>query len=645
VRTALRLVAFLLCATTGALALAPAAAARERILDFHSDIAVEQSGAMQVRETIKVVAEGRQIRHGIYRDFPTEYQDRAGNRYHVGFEVVRVLRDGQPEDYHTKPVSNGVRVYIGSKHRYVSHGEHSYTLIYDTDRQLGFFKDHDELYWNVTGNGWIFPIDRASASVTLPPAVPRDAIRIEGYTGAYGSKAQDYTTQVSSDGSAQIATTRPLGPREGLTVVVSWPKGYVHEPTSGERAQRLLEDNANLLVALIGLLFVLLYYYLVWRAVGRDPTTGVIIPIYQPPEGFSPASLRFVSRMGYDNKAFTAAIVNLAINGLIRIEEYDGVYTLKRTDKRADRRTAKLAPGEGALLKKLFPRHKYIVLKNENHTRVSEAISAHKKSLKNDYEKKYFLNNTPWLIPGILLTVLVLAVSALLTPSRFGPMGLVAMLWLSGWTLGVVALAQRMGSAWRSVGQGGAGMGSAIGITLFALPFFFFELVGIGMLAYVASVSVVIVLIVAVAINVGFYHWIKRPTRTGRRLLDKIEGFRLYLDVAEGEELKRADPLEKTPALFEAYLPYAIALDLEQRWAGRFSGVFDTLAARGETYQPLWYTGSHWSPHRVGGFAAAVGGSLSSAISSSATAPGSSSGGGGGGFSGGGGGGGGGGGW
>jgi len=623
----------------------PSAGAGERILDFRSDIVVQRNGNMQVRETIEVIAEGRQIRHGIYRDFPTEYHDRAGNRYHVGFDVVRVLRDGQSEDYHTEQRSNGVRVYIGSKNRYVSHGEHTYTLVYDTNRQLGFFKDHDELYWNVTGNGWIFPIDQASASIALPPAVPVNSIRIEGYTGTYGSNAQDYRAQVGSDGSAQIATTTGLGSHEGLTVVVSWPKGYVHAPTAEERARWLLEDNSNLLAALVGLLLVLVYYYLVWRAVGRDPATGVIIPLYEPPEGFSPASMRFVSHMGYDDKAFTAAIVNLAVNGLIRIEEDDGVYTLKRTDKRADKRTAKLAPGEGALLKKLFARHEDIVLKNENHTRVSKAISAHKESLKNDYEKNYFLNNTPWLVPGVLLTILVLAISALLTPSRFGPMSLVAMLWLSGWTIGVVALAQRMGSAWRAVGQGGAGIGSAIGATLFALPFFFFELVGIGMLAYVAAVSVVIALIVGVAVNVGFYHWIKRPTRAGRRLLDKIEGFRLYLDVAEGEELKHADPIEKTPALFEAYLPYAIALDLEQRWAERFTGVFDALAARGETYQPLWYTGSHWSPHQVGGFASAVGGSLSSAISSASTAPGSSSGSGGGGFSGGGGGGGGGGGW
>jgi len=629
-------------------ALAPwsAASAQERIVNFHSDVVVEKSGAMQVRETIRVRAEGRQIRHGIYRDFPTEYRDRAGNRYHVRFDVVEVRRDGHAEDYHTKRISNGVRVYIGSKHRYVSRGEHTYTLVYDTDRQLGFFNDHDELYWNVTGNGWVFPIEQASADIQLPPAVPAADMHIEGYTGRRGAKGQDYRASVTPEGTAHIQTTRALGSHEGLTVVVTWPKGYVHEPTTEERVLQVLGDNVNLEIALGGLLLVLLYYYLVWRAVGEDPKAGVIIPLYEPPAGYSPASMRFVSRMGYDDKAFAAAIVNLAVKGLVRIDQDDDLYTLSRTDKPAGGGGAALAPGEGALMKKLFATGSSIVLKKENHTRVSQAISAHKKSLKDDYEKKFFLTNTPWLVPGVLLSILVLVISALLAPSQAGPPALFMLVWLGGWSVGVVGLGQKAVSAWRAVGSGGAGMGSAIVMTLFALPFFAFEVVGIAMVVHFLSAVMVVVLLAAVAINWLFYQWLKRPTRAGRKLLDKIEGFRLYLDVAEGEELKRADPLEKTPALFEAYLPYAIALDLEQRWAERFAPVFSALEARGgQSYRPLWYTGRHWSPLAMGGFASALGGALGSAISSASTAPGSSSGSGGGGFSGGGGGGGGGGGW
>jgi uncharacterized membrane protein len=142
-----------------------------------------------------------------------------------------------------------------------------------------------------------------------------------------------------------------------------------------------------------------------------------------------------------------------------------------------------------------------------------------------------------------------------------------------------------------------------------------------------------------------FYVWLKAPTRAGRKLLDKLEGFREYLDIAEQDEMNLKNPPDKTPQLFEAYLPFAMALDVEQHWAERFSGVFAHLADKGQAYQPVWYHGSHWHVTEPAGFAGIMGSAVSSAIASSSTAPGSSSGGGGGGFSGGGGGGGGGGGW
>jgi uncharacterized membrane protein len=113
--------------------------------------------------------------------------------------------------------------------------------------------------------------------------------------------------------------------------------------------------------------------------------------------------------------------------------------------------------------------------------------------------------------------------------------------------------------------------------------------------------------------------------------------------VAEKEDLKLRHPPDMTPALFEKYLPYAIALGVEQAWAEQFSEVFARMQAnRDAGYSPAWYQGS-FNPGRMGSFASSVGGKLSSAISSAATAPGSSSGSGG--SSGGGGGGGGGGGW
>ena len=137
----------------------------------------------------------------------------------------------------------------------------------------------------------------------------------------------------------------------------------------------------------------------------------------------------------------------------------------------------------------------------------------------------------------------------------------------------------------------------------------------------------------------------KRPTIRGRNLLDEILGFKDYLEVAEKDELNLRNPPEKTPELFETYLPFALALGVDQLWAEKFAAVLAAVQqADGATYQPLWYNGS-FNTMDLSGTTSQLSSSLNTAITSSVTPPGSSSGGGGGGFSGGGGGGGGGGGW
>ena len=147
----------------------PAAAAEvERIRDYRSEITVHADATMTVTETIALVASGKKIKRGIYRDFPTTYTDTHGNAVRVGFDVVEVLRDGSPEPYHTESHGNGVRVYIGDKDVFLALDHYAYTITYRTNRQLGFFDDFDELYWNVTGNGWDFVIERAKAVGYLP---------------------------------------------------------------------------------------------------------------------------------------------------------------------------------------------------------------------------------------------------------------------------------------------------------------------------------------------------------------------------------------------------------------------------------------------------------------------------------------------
>ena len=135
----------------------PAGAATERIRAFNSKIMVYPDASMTVTETITVIGTGQEIKRGIVRDFPTRYKDRYGNNVRVGFEIVAIQRDGRPELYHTERVANGIKIFIGQKDVFLQPGQHTFTITYKTDRQLGFFQDYDELYWNVTGTGLDFP--------------------------------------------------------------------------------------------------------------------------------------------------------------------------------------------------------------------------------------------------------------------------------------------------------------------------------------------------------------------------------------------------------------------------------------------------------------------------------------------------------
>lgn len=549
--------------------------ADERILSFHSDVTVLTDGMIEVTETIRVRAEGAAIRRGIYRDFPVEYKDKLGNNYQITVEPIAVTRNELPEPFHTRRSGRDIRTYFGHADRYIEQGEHTYTFRYRANRMLGFFDEHDELYWNVTGFRWDFPIDEASASVTLAFDAPRNAIIVEGYTGRHGAKEQNYSREMDEGGRVHFRADGPLSAANGLTIVVGWPKGLVDEPTQAQRLGWLLSDNRNLLVAVIGLLLLLAYYIPVWRKFGKDPDEGLIVTRYQPPTGFSPASLRYIRQMYYDDKVMTAAVVNLAVKGYIRITNTGSTHSLTKLD--SDKPRLPLAVGEQELFTGLFSGGSNVQLEDENHKILGSARKAHKESLKADYKQKYFRTNGGLNIPAIAI-VLVTTVIALRSGS--GP-----------------------------------------------TPF----VIGTIVLMFGTMVAFAILL--------------KRPTLRGRKLLDEMLGFIDFLEIAEKDELNLRNPPEKTPELFEAYLPFALALSVDQEWSERFAKVFAAIRdPNGDAYSPSWYSGS-WNSSRLSNTTKELSSGLSSAISSSVSPPGSSSGGGGGGSSGGGGGGGGGGGW
>ncbi|MDJ0917531.1 MAG: DUF2207 domain-containing protein [Woeseiaceae bacterium] len=550
-----------------------AAHADERILSFHSDIVIKADASIEVTEVIRVRAEGKQIRRGIYRTIPTEYVDNAGNRHRVSIVPLSVLRDDRDEAFHVKTPRDQITVYFGRSDRYLETGDYEYRFRYRADRMLGFFETHDELYWNVTGFYWRFPIDRASASVSFDFDVSESDLVVDAYTGAFGQRGKDYSASVDDGPIVKFASNSPLSPVNGLTIAVAWPKGLVDEPGDLQRAMWFLNDNRSVLTALAGLIVLLAYYIPVWRKFGRDPAEGPVVTRYEPPHGYSPASLRYINQMYYDGKVMTAAIVNLAVKGYLEIEQDGKSHFLRKTDPGQD--APPMAAGEKELYEGLFESATRIELDNKNHKVIGAARSAHKQSLKDDYNGRYFNTNGMLNLPAVVIVI----------------------------AFTVLSFAQ-------------------------------------GQEPTVASIGTLITMYVVMVL---FAIYMKRPTMRGRTLLDQLSGFRDYLDVAEKEELNLRNPPDKTPQLFERYLPYALALGVDQRWAEKFATVLAAIRDNsGNAYQPAWYHGN-W--RGISSMSSDLSGSFSTAVGHSASAPGSSSGSGGGGFSGGGGGGGGGGGW
>ncbi|MFA6215099.1 MAG: DUF2207 domain-containing protein [Patescibacteria group bacterium] len=613
-----------------------ATATQEKIDSLDSQIKVNPDSTLLVTETIVVDSLGIEIKRGIYRDFPTIY-DNGLAKTKIGFDLISVTRDGQPESYHYGSLKNGIRIYLGKSDYELPPGTYTYQLTYRVNRELGFFNDHDELYWNVTGNGWVFPILKASATVILPDAITADQIKTDGYTGLQGAKDKNFTAQINNN-LVTFTTTQSLKANEGLTIVVGWPKGFIAPPTAEQKRQYFWQDNAITIIGLIGLIVVFLYYLIAWIAVGKDPKAGTIIPEYEPPAGFSPAALRYIKKMGYDKKGLTANIINLAVKGVIQIKK-NGNYTL--IYNQAD----KTKPDDEAamIIKSLFPTLHEIELKNTNYKKIGDATKLLNKLLKDKYQKVYFVTNIRFFLIGLLLTIgiIILATSSLSnteTPVIF------LVVWLTGWTLGILSLLVQAIQNWKQASNGIIAVFRAIGSTFAFGLFFFFEIIAIMMLLEIAPRASVIIILLLIAINYIFYRLIKAPTVAGQKLLGQIAGFKWFLTVTEKDRLNFHNPPQKTPELFEKYLPYALALDVENQWAEQFNEIFAKLAEKGQAYVPVWYSGTGFNPANIGTFAGSLGGAFASAVSSSANAPGSSSGFGGGG-SGGGGGGGGGGGW
>lgn len=602
----------------------------ERILNFHSDIQVDTTSKITLTEKIKVQASNFDIKRGIYRTLPTK-RNIQEKTFYVKYKIKSVKKDGIEEPYHTANENGNYVIYIGDKNKYLASGIYTYEIVLETYRQIGFFEDFDELYWNVTGNYWNFPIDNASATIHLPSGT--EMLQNACYTGRYSSDAQNCQVNILSPTEIQW-NAKNLGIGEGLTVAVGFSKGIVKEPQipavlkTQNLSKILIGASVGLFLLLVGL----------WIKFGRDPQKPVVIPEFEPPFDLSPAAMGFIKNGKYSHNLITASFVNLAVNGYLKITEsqtshFFGLtksttYTLSKLSNAYKT----ISQEESGLLKNMGSELK---ISGNYNAGIAAMVSTFKDRLK--HNKKELINQgnnrNKIIIPFLIISIIywIILLFAYFNLFNINKLILGIVLYVFEFILYVSIL-------------------SLPTLRFKSLLFWFWPLFPLGVLmlywkfidhqiepfnlAYIFLILNLIILSI-------FKFLLEKPSPEFLKKQAKIEGFQMYLGAAENQQIKFHNPPEMTPERFEKFLPYSMVLGVDSIWGEKFDQFMKTHQ---HEYKNQWYSGN------MHNFTTYMGNSFndgfSRSLASSTIAPSSSSSGsGGGGFSGGGGGGGGGGGW
>lgn len=611
---------------------------QERILNFHSTITIKKDSSLDIIEEITVNALHYSINHGIYRDFPTKYYGQFGLREQVGFRVLEIqkqyLDDNgsylQHEPYFTESLNNGTRVYIGDKDTIIPTGLYKYIIHYETTYQLADLSNSDQLYYNVTGNGWEFPIDKASADIVLPGTFSKSSLTINGYEGPVGSTQEtvDYSVSNSSNSTkVSIQDDMLLLAQEGFTVKVNFPKGKINYPIGYTGPIRLLKDNLDIFSLGLGALTLAIFCFITWRKFGIDPNEKPVIPLFEEPKDFTPAGINYLKNKKFDSKALSAAIINLGVKGYLKISEVEDkilVFTSKHFQLEKLKEPDDTLPiEEKQILNKLFATGNTYDLKKSYDTTMHDLVTSFSETIKVHYFDNYYKPNYVYVFLAAFIGIIFFGLSFFISAQD------IYSYLISCIIFGIVTF---------------------FGFILFAL---FFKYKNIALRLVLATIYVFILFVglialfgyrpysiypgltlsVIVTIFILYFFLIQRPTEKGSVKIAEIEGFKMYLGTAEAEDLKvtNKEP-PKTLDLFQKYLPYAIALSVETVWTKKFDEQIKKAQIDGNSNFGTWYVGSSAfnSASSISSFTSSISSSISSASTSSSSS-GSSGGGGGGG--------------
>ena len=476
---------------------------------FDAQIRVNRDASIDVTETITARFVGSW--NGLYRTIPVTYRTPQGLNWTLAVSL-RSAQDDGGRNLRTETSRQGAYIKYKVWIPGAADADRTLVLRYHATNGLRFFDEHDELYWNVTGDEWEVPIRAATAEIELPPGTP--GVRAIAFNGVYGSTGREAT--VTIDGNVvRIVMPRPLGYHEGVTAVVGWNKGVVTAPSVVSRAAETVGSNWPLLIPLP----VLLFAFLRWRRSGADPRERPITVQYEPPKTVTPAEAGTLIDNSADMRDITATLVDLAVRGYLRIEEHQNpklfglfgggtTYTLHRL-KTSDG----LAPHEVAVFDGIFSSH-------GDHVPMDE--------LKDEFYKQ--------------LRPIRDAIFDRLTESGFYQHrpDKVKQKWM-GIAVGLALV----------IGVGGTYVAKAFLLT--PVPF--------------VIAAVLTFIIVAL-----FAQIMPARTEPGTRALEQVLGFEEFLRRVEAEHLKRI--IVGHPELFDKYLPYAMAFGVEQQFARAFEGIY-----------------------------------------------------------------------
>lgn len=334
----------------------------EQINEFTSIIDIQKNGQIRVEERI-VYDFSSLYRHGIYRYIPYIKTNKEGKKFKMDINLLSVVDEsGSAYRYSTTRDGRKLNIKIGDPNSTIT-GVHQYVITYTVSGALTYFSDHDELYWNATGNDWIVPILSAGVAVNFPETVELNNITKTCYTGALGSNSQQCLATFE-DSQWVFRSTGVLNSGQGLTVVAGFPIDLVARLEPAPVVSFFDTIFGKIFIFTLGLLAVIWYLIyplwlpIKWLKFGRDPKTGSgpARAWYDPPKTKSgrpltPAETGTVIDESVDMPDILATVVDLARRGYYKIVEKKkgDFFLIKR--KNADN---SLQQFENKLLNEIF---------------------------------------------------------------------------------------------------------------------------------------------------------------------------------------------------------------------------------------------------------------------------------------------------